>query len=87
VHIDDGFVDAGIGQLVEHVIEQRTARHLHQRLRHPVRQGAHAQAEAGGEDHGFAGFDRHVRKFLGPWVGFSNHITAFGAAYRVSPMP
>src|ERR1700688_889230 len=38
VHIDDGFADACVGKLVEHMIEQRASRYGHQRLRHLVRQ-------------------------------------------------
>src|SRR5665811_287046 len=63
VHIDDGFADAGVAELVEHMIEQRAARDAHQRLWHPVRQGAHAHAKSGGEDHGFEGLDGHFRNF------------------------
>ena len=59
VHIDHGFADACPGQLVQHVIEQRLSGHLHQRLRHMVGQRAHAQAETGGEDHGFGGCNGH----------------------------
>ena len=29
VHIDDGFTDAGVAELIQHVIEQRMARHAH----------------------------------------------------------
>ena len=66
MHIDDGLADAGVAELVEHMIEQRAAGHGHQRLRHPVGQRAHAHAEAGGEDHGFGGLDGHVQEFLEP---------------------
>ena len=66
MHVDDGLADAGVGELVEHVIEQRLARHAHQRLWHPVGQRPHAQAETGGEDHGFGGFDGHFRSFSKP---------------------
>jgi hypothetical protein len=45
------------------MIEQGAARHFHQWLWHPVRQRAHAQAKAGGEDHGFGGLDGHFRNF------------------------
>jgi hypothetical protein len=63
VHIDHGFADAGICQLVEHMIQQRFAGHRYQRLRHPLGQRTHPQAETGGENHGFAGFDGHAWKF------------------------
>jgi hypothetical protein len=53
-----------LAELVEHVIEQRLARDAHQRLRHPVGQGAHAHAETGGEDHGFGGLDGHFQEIL-----------------------
>ncbi len=61
--VDDGFADAGTAELVEHMIEQGAARHLHQGLWHPVCQRAHAQPKAGGEDHGFGGLDGHLRNF------------------------
>ena len=54
---------AGAAELVERVIEQRAARDLHQGLWHPVRQRAHAQAKAGGENHGFGGLDGHLENF------------------------
>ena len=60
VHIDDGFVGPGIGELVEDMIQQRTPGDTNQRLRHPVGQRAHAHAEAGCEYHGFAGSDGHA---------------------------
>ena len=63
VHVDDGLADAGIAELVEHMIEQRAAGDAHQRLRHLVGQRPHAQAETGGEDHGFGGLDGHFRNF------------------------
>ena len=34
MHVDDGLADAGLGELVEHMIEQRLAGHAHQRFRH-----------------------------------------------------
>jgi len=39
-HVDDGVGDAGRGKLVEHMVEQRAARHANQRLRHVVVSGA-----------------------------------------------
>ena len=63
MHVDDGLADAGLAELVEHVVEQRLAGHAHQRLRHPVGQRAHAHAETGGKDHGFGGLDGHFRNF------------------------
>ena len=86
VHIDDGFADAGVTELVEHMIEQRAARHADQRLRHPVRQRTHAHTEACGEHHGFAGFDGHFLNFLEPHPGYANHITAIRAAHRWSAL-
>ena len=59
MHIDDGFGDAGMAELVEHMIEQRLAGHRHHRLRHMVGQRPHPHAETGGEDHGFGGGDGH----------------------------
>ena len=67
VNVDDRLADAGVAELVEHVIEQRAACHRHQWLRHPIRQRAHAQAETGGEDHGFVGFDGHFGTALELW--------------------
>ena len=52
MHIDDGGGDAGMRQLVEHVVDQRLAGDRDQRLRHVVRQRTHARAEAGGHHHG-----------------------------------
>ena len=63
MHVDDGLADAGVGELVEHMVEQRLAGDAHQRLRHLVGQRPHAQAETGGEDHGFGGFDGHFGNF------------------------
>ena len=67
MHVDHGFADAGAGELVQHVIEQRLAGDAHQRLRHVVGQRAHAQAETGGEDHGFGGRNGHLAEFLEPF--------------------
>ena len=75
MHVDHGFADAGAGELVQHVIEQRLAGHAHQRLRHLVGQRAHAQAETGGEDHGFGGRDGHF------W-NFSNHSNQRCGSYH-----
>ena len=69
MHVDHGLADAGAGELVQHVIEQRLAGHAHQRLRHMVGQRAHAQTETGGKDHGFGGRNGHL------W-NFSNHQIA-----------
>ena len=55
MHVDHGALDAGLGQPVEHVVDQRLAGDLHQRLRHRVGDRPHALAEAGGEHHGAAG--------------------------------
>jgi hypothetical protein len=60
MHIDDGFADTGESQLVEHMIEQRLPGHGYQRFRHCVGQRTHAEAETGGENHGFGGFHGHV---------------------------
>ena len=62
MHIDHRLADAGITELVENVVEQRASRHAHQRLGHAIGQRAHAQAEAGGENHGFLRFDGHLRR-------------------------
>ena len=63
MHVDDRLADAGVAELVKHMVKQRTARDGNQRFRHPVRQRPHAQAQACSEDHGFGGLDGHVRKF------------------------
>jgi hypothetical protein len=52
VHVDDGFFDAGVGETIEHMVNERFARDPHERLRHGVGQRAHARAEAGGQHHG-----------------------------------
>ena len=50
--VDHRALDAGLGEPVEHVVDQRLAGDRHQRLRHAIGERAHAQAEAGGEHHG-----------------------------------
>ena len=52
MHVDDGFFDAGVGETIEHMVNERFARDPHQRLRHRVGQRAHACAESGGQHHG-----------------------------------
>ena len=37
MHVDDRALDAGVGEPVEHVIDQRLAGDRHQRLRHACR--------------------------------------------------
>jgi hypothetical protein len=76
MHIDHCLGDAGAGELVQHVIEQRLAGNAHQRLRHVVGQRAHAQAETGGEDHGFGGGNGHLRCFSNHPNRAVHHITA-----------
>ena len=44
MHVDDRLGDAGLGELVQHVVEQRAAGNGNQRLRHMLRQRTHAQA-------------------------------------------
>jgi len=60
VHVDDSFARAGVLELVQNMIEQGAAGHLHEGFGHSVRQRPHAQAETGGEDHGFGGLDGHL---------------------------
>ena len=55
VHVDHRALDAGFGQTVEHVVDQRLAADFDQRLGPPVGERAHARAEAGGKHHGAAG--------------------------------
>ena len=52
MHVDHRALDAGLGQPVEHMIDQRLAGDLDQRLRHRVGERPHARAEAGGQHHG-----------------------------------
>ncbi len=80
MHVDHGLADAGLGELVEYVIEQRLSRHAHQRLRHMVGQRAHAQTETGGKDHGFGGRNGHL------W-NFSNQISVADHTTTISPEP
>ena len=49
MHVDDGARDAGGGQPVEHVIDQRAPGERHERLGDVVRQRPHARAEPGCE--------------------------------------
>src|ERR1700677_4793669 len=76
MNVDDRLADAGIAELVEHVVEQRPACHPHQRLWHPVGQRAHADAETGGKDHGFGGLDGHFKNF-------SNHGSSAWLSRRI----
>ena len=55
VHVDDGGFDARVGKAIEHVIDQRLAGDLDQRLRQRVGQRAHARPEPGGEHHARVG--------------------------------
>jgi hypothetical protein len=83
MHVDHGLADAGAGELVKHVIEQRLAGDAHQRLRHVVGQWAHAQAETGGKDHGFGGCNGHSRNFSNPSNQAMDHITAIRLNQRL----
>ena len=51
VHVDDGRLDAGLRESVEHVIDQRTPRERDERLRHGQSERAHALALARGQNH------------------------------------
>ena len=64
MHIDHGLADAGVAELVEHMIEQRLPATRTSGFGICVGQGTHAHAETGGEDHGFGGLDGHFWKFL-----------------------
>ncbi len=55
VDVDHRGADAGLDQTIEHVVDQRTAGHLHQRLRPMIGQRPHAAANAGREHHGGGG--------------------------------
>ena len=59
MHVDHRALDARRREPVEHMIDQRLARHRHERLRHAVGQRPHPLAEACGEHHGGAGSGRH----------------------------
>jgi len=52
VHVDHRALDPGLRQTIEHVIDQRLAGDLHQRLGDLAIEGTHAGAEAGGQHHG-----------------------------------
>ena len=54
MHVDDGFFDARLREPIEHMVDERFAGDLHQRLRHRVGQRAHPRAESGGQHHGAA---------------------------------
>ena len=55
VHVDDGGLDAGVGEPVEHVVDQRLAGDLDQRLRQRVGERAHARPRPGGKHHARCG--------------------------------
>jgi hypothetical protein len=65
VHVDDRFADAGVTELVEHMIKQRPACDAYQGFWHVIGQRTHAQAETCGKNHGFGGIDGHSG-ILGP---------------------
>ena len=70
VHIDHGAGDPGLGQPVQHVIDQGPPGQLDQGLGPVVGQGAHTGAEAGGEHHGGGGGSLgsgHRRLASGTW--------------------
>ena len=52
MHIDNRGFNPGDGKTVEHVVDQRLARHFDQWLRRHVAQGPHPCAESRSEDHG-----------------------------------
>jgi hypothetical protein len=67
------------------MIEQRPPRDLYHRFRQMVGQGPHALPEAGGENHGFGGFDGHFQEFLERVIALmTNHITTPSPALRFS---
>ena len=55
MHVDDGPLDAGLDETVEHMVDQRTPRDLDHGFGRRQGQRPHARAEAGGEDHGGPG--------------------------------
>ena len=87
MHIDDRLGDAGVAELVEHVVEQWLAGHPHQRLRYVVGEGPHTHAEAGGEDHGFGGVDGHllpeILEFALPMISRLRCKDAKGHSHRI----
>jgi hypothetical protein len=54
MNVDDGGVDAGRGQAIEHVVEQRLAADSDERLGRAIGERPHANAVAGRQDHGAA---------------------------------
>jgi len=52
--VDDGGLDAGRGQAVEHIVEQRLASDRDQRLGRAICERPHADAVAGRQNHGGA---------------------------------
>jgi hypothetical protein len=50
--IDDGYVDAGPGETIEHMVNEWFACDSYERLWYRVGQRAHARAESGGQHHG-----------------------------------
>jgi hypothetical protein len=51
VHVDHGALDAGVGQSIERVVDQRFAAHLHQRLGDVAVVRAHPRAKPGRKHH------------------------------------
>ena len=51
MHVDDGSLDAGAGEPVEHMVDERPPGKRHERLRHAQGQGAHALAKTRGKHH------------------------------------
>ena len=52
--IDDGGLDAGRGQAIEHIVEQRLAADCDEGLGRAIGERTHAHAVAGRQDHGGA---------------------------------
>ena len=54
MHVHDRALDSGVGQPVQHVVDQRLAGDRHQRLGNLAIVRAHPGAEPGGQNHGEA---------------------------------
>ena len=68
MHVDHRAFDAGVGETVEHVVDQAFAADLHQRLRDMPVVGPHAGAEAGRQHH--RAFRHHRVWPVGHRIGF-----------------
>ena len=54
MNIDDRALNSGPCEPVQHMVDERLARDLHQRFRNCIRERTHARAEPGCQNHGAA---------------------------------